>query len=172
MKLEEINKILYEKGLSCDMCKEVRDEWTETLSKQELIDLWFQNYDFAVTNHYPSNADIKNFFDKKLLRDNNVIIDDKWSLLNPSKAMILGDSDTNIRFNGFNVGQVWVRDNSMANIFVRDNADVTVCVMEHGEVNIINYNSTARVLVIKYSSAAMVSKTGNGIRVRENYSYL
>ena len=172
MKLEEINKALYEKGVEHNMCSDVRDSWVNTLDKQELIDLWYANYDFALINHYPSNSDIKKFFDKKILRENNVLVDDKWSLLNPQKAMILGDSESNIRFNAFHVGQVWVRDNSMANIYVRDNADVTVCVIDHAEVNIVNYNSTARVLVIKYSPKVSVHGTGGGIKVRENYAYL
>lgn len=172
MELSEKNKILFNKGILYNMCAKVRDTWTDTKTEQELIDLWFDNYDFALINHYPSNNDILNLFDKTILRNNNILVDDMWSLLNPNKAMVLGDSESNIRFNAFHVGQIWVRDNSVVNIYARDNANITVCVMDMAEVNIIVYGTSADILVIKYTPTAKVQSNNNTIRIKENYTYL
>ena len=172
MESERINKILYNKAVLLGMCEKVSEKWTGILSEQELIDLWYDNYDFALQHHYPGNKDIKELFDKGMLRRNNVIVDDMWSLLNPKNAMILGSSESNIRFNAYNVGQVWIRDNSHANVYVRDNADVTVCVMDNASVDIVNYSPTSRVLVMKYSPSSVISTIGGGIKIRENYDYL
>lgn len=167
-----INKKLYNKAILLNICEKVQREWNRTLTEQQLIDLWYANYDFALINHYPTNVDIKECFNQELLRRNNVLVDDVWSLLNPAKAMILGNSESNIRFNAYNAGQVWVRDRSRVNVYVRDNANITVCVMDNAEVSIVSYSPTAKVLVMKYSPAVKLSTVGAGIKVRENYKYL
>lgn len=172
MDAKEINKRLYDQGVQLDMCERVRKEWDKTLSEQELINLWYRNYDFALVNHFPDNKDIKDCFAKDILRKNCVLVDDMWSLLNPEKAMILGRSESNVRFNAFHVGQVWVRDTSCANIYVRDNAIVTVCVMDKAVLNIVNYSPSASVVVMKYSPTARMSSTGTNVRIKDNYSYL
>jgi len=172
MNIKEVNSRLYEQGIMRNMCQDAIDKWNHTLSEQELIDLWYDNYDFAVINHFPDNETIKKCFQQEVLRKNNILVDDEWSLLSPEKAMILGKSVTKIRFNTYNVGQVWVRDMSKAEIYVRDNADVTVCVLDDAIVNIVCYNKTARVLVIKYSKNARITSFGSNITIKENYNYL
>lgn len=166
------NRILYESGVSLGMCDKVRNEWTEDKSDQELIDLWYYNYDFAVTKHYPSNSVLLDCFDRDVLRKNNIIVDDVWSLLNPSQAMILGNSKSNARFNAYHVGQMWIRDTSSVNVYVRDNADVTLCVMDNADVNIYIYGSSANVLVMKYSKDVKVSVNMGSAIIKENFSYL
>ena len=172
MNIQETNRRLYESGMKHSMCKKIADAWNGVMSEQELIDMWYDNYDFALVHHFPDNDEIKACFSKEILRKNNVLVNDVWSILNPGKAMILGSSTTNIRFNSFNVGQVWVRDTSKANVYVKDYADVTICVMDKANVNIINYSQNAKVLVIIYSKTAQVTAIGTNITNKENLTYL
>ena len=172
MEIKKINKILYKEALNADMCERVKNEWHDTLSEQALIDLWYDNYDFVIANHFPANENIKKCFKKNILRGNNVLVDDSWSLLNPEKAMILGESESNIRFNGYHVGHCWVRDRSLVNVYVKDNADVTICVMDNAKVHVINYSNMAKVLVMKYAPQSVITHNGMNIRIREHFGFL
>lgn len=172
MDIEELNSILRSEADANNICESVAKQWNENLDEQGLIDLWYGNYDFAIVHHFPKNSTIMRSFGKDILRKNNVIIDDQWSLLNPYKAMILGDSTSNIRFNSYHVGTVWVRDNSSASIFVSGHASIVVCIMEYAEVNIEKLDSNASVLIMKYSPTAKVIKNDHSIRIRENFNYL
>ena len=180
MNKEGLNHRLRQIAVSLDMCESVREKWDRTLSPQQLINLWYENYDFALQHHFPSNSDIKECFSKEILRENNIIVDDRYSIYNPKspegfghpgKAVILGASTSNIRANGFYVGTIWVRDKSEVNVIAKGHADITVCVMDEASVNIKTYDD-AKVLVMKYSPNVTVYAEGENIRCRENYKYV
>lgn len=172
MDIHELNESLKLEASKNGICDKVKNSWASDLDEQGLIDLWYENYDFALTNHFPKNSTIMDSFGKEILRKNNVIINDSWSLLNPYKAMVLGDSQSNIRYNTNKVGTVWIRDNSTATIYVSGHASVIVCIMDYAEVNIEKMSPESSVLVMRYSPTAKILKSGIGVRVKDNFKYL
>ena len=143
MDLKELNKTLRADARAKGLCDEWYGEWKEENdSLQQLIDKYIKGFDFCAENRYPSNEFIKENFPQELLRKNNILVDDTYSLLNPKYAVILGSSKTTIRCNGYTVSTV----------YVFDSADVTLSAKSHAHVIVHVYGPDTRLSVIDESS--------------------
>lgn len=161
---------LRNKARELGLCNEWFNEWSDTSSKQELIDRYITGIDFALQHHYPTNQYIKDNFELELLRKNNILVDDERNLLNPSVAVILGNTKTKIRVNGFSRSIIYVRDKSEVDLIVKNCSFVIVHTFDNASVKVETEDKPS-VLILKHSKDATI-KTTNGIKVKEEFDYL
>lgn len=161
---------LRNKAREFGLCNEWFNEWSDTSSKQELIDKYITGIDFALRHHYPTNQYIKDNFELELLRKNNILVDDERNLLNPSVAVILGNTKTKIRVNGLSRSIIYVRDKSEVDLIVKNSSFVIVHTFDNASVKVETEDKPS-VLVLKHSKDATI-KTTNGIKVKEEFDYL
>lgn len=149
MNFDKLNQTLRDEAIRLDLCEKWQKTiWNRNLSQEELIDIYFKGLDFAIEHHYPSNEFIKDNFDKDLLRKKGVLVDDKYSLLNQRFAILLGNSESTMRYNGTTLAQVYVRDTSKARIVAKGRAHVIVEVYDNAKVD-TEIDDTATVMVIR-----------------------
>ena len=120
--------------------------------------------------HWPANEFIKENFEKDMLRNNNILVDDTRSLLNPKETVILGRSNAIVRINSDNYSTIYARDNSVVNIIVKNRAFVIVHLFEAVHVK-IQTEDAPKVLVLVHSKDAIV-ESSQGVRVKEDLGYL
>lgn len=77
-------------------------------------------------------------------------------MMNPEQALLVGCSESNIRFNGNNSGTLWITDKATANITAKGRSFVIVHLLEQAQVE-IKQEDGAKVAVILHSNQAVVT---------------
>jgi hypothetical protein len=166
----ELSMVLKKQAVELGLCEDWQREWKRDTSKQELIDKYFNGLDFPMRHHWPSNNYIKDNFGQELLRRNNILVDDKYSLLNPQEAVILGNAEAAVRVNGHNHSVIYIRDNSAVKLYVKNTAFVIVHLFETAHVEAQIFDSP-NVLILKHSKDVNVTTVGK-VKIKEDFDYL
>lgn len=168
--LRWLNHYLRMKARDYGLCDEWFGEWKEENdSLQQLIDKFIKGLDFCLEHDYPSVRFIKEYFPVDLLRENGILADDRWSLLNPKYAVLLGNSESTIRLNGYTVSAVYLKGVSTARIHLKDNCHLIVHVYEDAGVHIACDNNKKMPLVILHggiSDERVSYEIGGGVGIQ------
>jgi len=170
MEKESLSSILRREARLIGLCDEWYNSWNKDASPQELIDKYFDGLDFPMKHHWPSNEFIKNNFDKGLLRKNNLLVDDKYSVLNPAEMVALGNTVSTIRINGISHSSIYARDKSRLNISVRGKAFVIIHLFDQSNVD-VNTFDTPNVLLLIHSNNAFYN-VSDMVKVKKELDYL
>lgn len=170
MKMDDLNSTLRKRAVDLGLCMQWQKSWNENWDKQKMIDKFFEGLDFCLMHRYPSYDFIKENFDKELLRNNNVLLDDKYSLLNPKEAVLFGNSESTIRYNARNHGSIYIRDNSTAKILASGNSFVIVHLLENAQIK-VEKTGDSRVVVIKHSEDVIIIAEKD-VEIKEEYDWL
>ena len=142
------------------MCDSVHRLWYgKTLSPKELAELFFENIDFCLDFHWPSANTLRELLGENNLRDNGIIADDKWSVLNRQWVAVIGNSEATLRYNALNAGTVYVCDGAKVNVFVKGRAFVVIHAYDDANVSVV-CDDTAKATVIIHSKFVKVSHKG------------
>lgn len=165
MSLKETNKILFAQAKELKMCDAVHKAWYgKTWSYDKLADMMYRNLDFCIENRWPSRKTMKTIPDDARHR-NGIIVDEQWSLLNTTLAVVMGESDAKARYNAFNVGNLNIFDTSRCYVSVKGHASVSIHIYDSATLN-VTAEDHAHVLVVRHSESAKIFKTGQ-ITIKE-----
>lgn len=160
MNIEKVNEELFSQAKRLRMCDTVHKYWYgKNLPVEELFSLYYANLDFCTEYRWPSRKTLKTLFTEEQRRNNGMLVDDTWSLLNPTHAIILGKSRAKARYNAFSVARLTVMDASECEITAKGHAVVHVHVYDKAKVNIVAEDG-ARVSVFKHSDSCICTSTG------------
>lgn len=151
MDIKKINEELFTQARDLRMCNDVHKQWYgRDLPIDDLFDLYYRNLDFCTDYRWPSADVAKQLFTDEERHSHGVIIDENWSLLNPTHSIVTGYSNAKIRYNGFNVARTTIMDNSCCDISVKGHAFVTVHLYDKSKID-ITIEAPARATIIKHS---------------------
>ncbi|PTL34592.1 hypothetical protein C7120_08815 [Prevotella sp. oral taxon 376] len=170
MNRNDLSGHLKSSAIKLGLCKQWQEEWKDNTDKQSLIDKYFSGLDFPMRFHWPSNDFIKENFEQRLLRDNNILVDDTRSLLNPKEAVILGTSKSIVRVNSDNYSTIYIRDSSHVEIIVKNKAFVIVHLFEKANIK-VQTEDFPNVLILKHSKEVVIEATSN-VKIKEDLDYL
>lgn len=160
MNLKEINETLFAQAKEMRMCDAVHREWYGKIwDADRLADVMYRNLDFCIGNRWPSRDTLKGLFTDDERHRNGIVADERWSMLNNTFAVVMGRSDAKARYNAFNVGKIYVFDNSKCEITVKGHASVTIHIYDGASVN-VTAQDKAHVLVVKHSKSCECSGKG------------
>lgn len=145
--------------------------WRCRWNRDELIQKFKEGIDFCIKNEYPTNEFIKENFTKDILRRHCVLVDDQYSLLNERMCVLQGKSVSNIRFNGWNPGTVYVRHQSHANITARNMSFVIVHIFDSATVE-CTAEDKASVVVLRHGENVRVLSAKGNVRIKDELDYL
>lgn len=157
--MNKLNNELRETAIGYGLCQKWQDEWNRDYSVGELIEKFYTGIDFCIEHNYPTNDFIKSNFGKEVLRDNNILVDDKFSLLNPTNAAVFGNSETKVRFNARNHGRIWCKDKARVSIYARNSSFVIVHVFDSAIVEADGRDSS-KLIVIRHSNECKITCYG------------
>lgn len=157
---KERNNLLFNQARSLRMCDGVHKAWYgRVLSVDELFDLYYRNLDFCLDFRWPDAKAVRELFSDEERHKHGVVANEKWSLLNPTHSIVMGDSEAKIRYNGFAVGKATVTGRSKCDITAKGHAYVVVDVYDDACVT-VSSEEQARVTVIKNSKNCKLSCLG------------
>lgn len=160
--MDDINTELKRQAVSLGLCGKWTDEWTEDWDTETLTSKMFEGITFCMKNGWPDKETVIGTLPAAFRRSHNIVADDTYSLLNPGKALVIGESSSNIRFNGISSGSVYVRDTSRVSVTAKGRARVFV--RAYGRASIAaSAEDAARIVIIRCSPGVSVKSTGNVI---------
>lgn len=117
-------------------CKKGLRNFPDT--EQGMIERWKENLDFAVENNFPPVEIIRESFDRSLLHQNLIYVDEHLSLDDaPNGVYVLnGECTGTLHFREWAAATVYVRHTSKVSIIAEDFAKVFVRVYDEAEVKV------------------------------------
>ena len=170
MNEKELNKDLRSMAIGCGICKQFLDEWGKDWTVDHMISQFFKGIDFYLKKRFVSNEYIKANFDRDFLRSKGALVDDKYSLLNPTQAILIGNSNGTLRINGYTVSTIYVIDDSHAKIIVKGNAFALVHALGNARID-ASLQGNAKCTVLRHSETASVIASA-GVKVTDELDYL
>lgn len=135
-----------------------------------MVSQFYRGLDFFLKNRYVSNDFLKENFDNGFLRQNGILVDDNYSLLNPKSSILIGKSSSRIRFNGRNCANIYIIDDSKAMIAASGNSFVIVHLLGNASVEAVQKDN-ADLVIINHTHNSSISSEGN-VRIKEEFDYL
>ena len=153
MEIKQINDQLRNDAIKFGLCQQWQDEWKEDWSQEKMVEKMFKGIDFCLKYRYPSNQFIKDNFDLDFRRKSNVLVDDRYSLLNPPYALILGDSKATIRLNGRKSSIIYIHDWSRVELYASGSSFAIVHLLGDSRIE-VEKKDRAHIAVISHSNDA------------------
>ncbi len=165
MNIKKLNSDLREEAIRLGLCDEWQNMWRTDWGVAKMIAQFKSGIDFCMENHYPDKSFIKENFDRTTLRENFILVDDTYSLLNPKCAVIIGNSKSNIRFNTWSSGEVCVGGTSSVAVTARNSSFVMVHLYDNSTMTAAAMDK-ARIIVIKHSENVDIKSSTGDVRVK------
>ena len=138
--MDSLSDILKQEAVERNLCSQWTAEWADDSDQQALIDKYVRGIDFVIKQgEWPTNEFIKANFDRELLHDNLIFVDEDIDLKEaPNGVYILnGECSGVIRFNSWAAATVYVRHNSNVTIIADDFAKVFVRVYDEADAEVV-----------------------------------
>lgn len=134
--MNNLNDILKREAQSLHACHKAMRQWPENGEPQQLIELWKNNIDFALDNDFPAVDFIRDNFDRDLLNENLIFVDEYVDMdMAPSGIYILnGECSGRIRFAPWTAATVYLRHSSKVTVVASDFARLFVRLYDEADV--------------------------------------
>lgn len=129
--MSNLSDILKQEAVGLGLCKPWTEAWGEC-SQQELIDKFKTGLDFCLERNWPSTDFIKSNFDRALLNENQIFVDEHINLETAQSGIYV--------INGECSGKLWFGEWAAATIFVRHKSNVTIIADDFAKVFVRVYD--------------------------------
>lgn len=165
--MDALNTELRKQAISYGLCKEWQNDWNTDWDFDTLADKLFEGINFCAKNRFPDKDLIVRTFDKGKLRSRNIIVDDRYSLLNPERALIIGSSKSTVRFNATHSGVIHIQGDSVVTLTAKGRSHVIVHIWDNATLD-AEVTDLGRVFVVRHTSTTAVKRKGN-VGVRDKF---
>lgn len=137
--MENLSETLKHQAESLHACKKGLRNFPET--EQGMIERWKENLDFAIENNFPSVEVIRDDFDRSLLHENLIFVDEHLNIDDaPNGVYVLnGECTGTLHFRKWAAATVYVRHTSKVSIIAEDFAKVFVRVYDEAEADVCEF---------------------------------
>ncbi|MDM8174798.1 hypothetical protein QT327_10595 [Olivibacter sp. 47] len=147
METKKLALIAKENGICSTGLKRILSSKT----KEELIQYYIEGLDFCLEHDFPSK-DYLRLNGGTLLAKYGIHVDEKRTLINRARSILLGTCDASISHDGFSVSDIFIKHESNAKVFC--SADSFVRIDCFDTVNVrIHASGNAKIVVNVYGSA-------------------
>ena len=162
------------------LCLTWQAAWYEDWPMQKLADKFYEGIDFFIEKRFITNEYIKRAFPLVFLRDNAILVDDKYSLINPSQydaktcyAIMLGKTESKVRLNNRNIATCYLCDDSRSEFTIRHNASLLIHLFDNAVAN-VKILDEAKVTVLIHSETATFTFSGSddAVTMKKDLNYL
>ena len=156
--MNDLSNDLKKEAIGLGLCEQWTSEWGNP-NKDELVDKYVRGIDFCIEHDYPSVECIKANFGE-MMESHGVFADNELNLINRSIAILNGECEGLLTYDGHNVGRIYVRHKSDIHIVAKDNSKLFISMYDNCNINIECLNN-AKVYIYKYGGELRF--TGNVI---------
>lgn len=150
------NNDIAESALKHEACKPGLKKILESKSEAELLDLYKKNIDFCLSENFPSSEQFEKV-DSLLLEGHGIFLDGDALLRDRDFIVLLGSCFAGIEYTGYNVGQLFIKHDSAADVSVKDKAYVVIDCFDDSELK-IEALADSKVLINVYGNAKVIQE--------------
>jgi hypothetical protein len=156
MNTTQLNQYILENAPG-NICDPGIDGITTASSVDDLLRLYTANIDYVLSEGYPSKSDLLKY-GGSALSNHGIYIDSTMSAAFHEKGflVLLGSTIASVLCKGFSATEMYIKDNSTANVQVSNSAFVSIDVFDNATLTIHNAG-IGRVLVNRYGNAVVQS---------------
>lgn len=134
--MENLSETLKQQAEALKACKKGLRNFPET--EQGMIERWKENLDFAIENNFPSVEVIRENFNRSLLHENLIFVDEHLNIDNALSGVYVlnGECTGTLHFREWAAATVYVRHTSKVSLIAEDFAKVFVRLYDEAEVNV------------------------------------
>lgn len=119
--------------------------------KETLVKMYLRGIDFCIENDYPSVEYMEQHF-KDVCEKFGVFVNEPVDIKNCLKVVTVGCCSEVASYDGYSVGQVFVKHDSQLDIVADDHANVTIDCFDNSAVN-IKAGGFTTVMIFRYTGA-------------------
>ncbi len=158
--MKNLGKDLAKLGRKKGMCKEYLYKLPTITDRKELAEIFIREIDFCLSNDFPSLDYIETHF-KDITGDFGVFTVGQYSQVNKRHLVALGTATGSLRMDGFNVAEVFVRDQAYVNLSASENSFCMVDLYS-GRIH-VRASQNAKVVVNDYGGRISQEISENGL---------
>lgn len=141
------------------ICSEWFSRLQNTEDKNDLIKMYLEGIDFCLSKDFPSNEFIKKNF-VGTCEAYGVLLDSNIDVANYKHVVALGATTGIVRYDGFAVGQVFVKHTSELTIDASGNSFIVIDVFDGAKVAVVARDN-AKICINSYGGTIDTSEQGN-----------
>ena len=165
-----LNKHLRQMAVGCGLCKQWQKDWEDDWDLSKMVDKFYEGIDFYLKTRFIPNLYLKENFPVEFLRKNAILVDDKYSIMNPEQAILIGESESTIRMNGREVSTVYVTDHSRLKVLAKDKSFIIVHALDSAEIE-GETEGLGDIVIIRHSKNVKIKNNG-GVRIKDELNFL
>jgi len=146
--MSRLSKELAKQAAKHGICEEWRSELRSQSDIDAMLDMYIKGIDFCLSNEYPTNDFIRKNFKGKM-EHKGIHLDEKASIENDKKAVLLGDCDVMFTAKEYSVCEVFVKHNSKVRVSATDNSFTVIDMFDNSSVY-VHANGNAKVRINRY----------------------
>lgn len=163
--MKHIGKELAAQGRKNGMCKEFRDQLRVTSDPAALAEMYFRGIDFCLSHDFPSVEFLEDRF-SGVLTGFGIHTKGRYVGENDRRMVALGTAVVDLFVTGYNVGEVFIKDQARVKVVTSDNSFVMIDLFGAGYLE-ISATGDSKVVVNDYSaggsSGIKYEKHGNAL---------
>lgn len=157
-----LNEYILKKAIKSGICEGWAD-MLKTATKEQMLDMYVKGIDFCLKNEFPTTTDLLDLATTDELARFGIYIYSKRNIENSSFVVSLGSSELNAVWDGYNVGQLFVKHTSKLKVSVRDHAFLVIDAFDMTNID-ITASGNSKILINLYGQAKINhSKSDHGI---------
>ena len=159
----KVNKQLARDAKKKGICEEWYERLVKTKDKELLIKMYLEGIDFCLSNEYPNNEFIRKHFVGSC-EAFGVFLDHVIKAINFRHVVALGHCEGTATYDGWNVGQVFIKHQSRLKILATGNSFVMVDVFDETTVE-VEARDNAKVCVNLYDGNLTATGDNEGYAI-------
>ena len=157
METLELKQELKNTALNYGLCIGWQKMFDDVKDKDTLVQMYVRGIDFCFSNNYPTSGYIEQNF-KGICEKYGVYVNEQAELTNCRKVVFVGECSGKLKYNSYEVAQVFVKDSSTIEIEATDHAIVTVDCFDNAVIK-ANATNQAKIIINRYIGAEVSTKS-------------
>lgn len=150
----ELVEQLKKDGIDKGLCRMWQMKLRPGTDMKSLVGLFIKGIDFCVSNDYPTLDFMRQHF-KGHCEPYGAFVDDDIKADNMPNMVLNGECKALLLYDRYNVGNIYIRHNSVVELTAADHAFVTVDIFDNAKVYVATAGDKARVNINVYGNAVV-----------------
>ena len=158
--IQELNNEARTLAIENGLCEKWQDMWAKDWPLEKMVHMFYRGIDFFISTRFLPDNKMVEWVGTDFMRENGILVNDRYSLVNPSYVITTGKTETTIRMNANNAATIYLCDDSTATLEAKNRSFVIVHLYGNATLK-ATASGDAHVCAIVHSDKAKVIDDGN-----------
>lgn len=157
MEFQDLKSELKSTAIKNGLCEDWQKMFEHSKDKETLVQMYMRGIDFCFSNNYPSVKYIEDNF-KGVCEKYGVYVNEEVNLTNVRKLAFVGKCKANLKYDSYEVAQIYAKDDSEVTIEADNHSIITIDCFDNSIIRVSAKNN-AQVIINRYLGAEVSTKS-------------